>query len=103
MTTRKQYLKNSCATYMRCFYLLVVFVLKLCTAMAQSDPTPSLIGHVVDQATGQPIGEVSIRLNEQGLGTIASPKGKFSLPIPSGYAADSVHISHLGYATRTCL
>lgn len=88
---------------MRGVYLLVVVVLNLCMGRAHAEqiPTPSLVGQVLDQATGQPIGEVSIRLNEPGLGTIASPKGKFHLTIPIGYATDSVHLSHLGYATRT--
>jgi hypothetical protein len=88
---------------MRCFYLLLVFVLKLSATMAQAEqvPTPSLAGQVVDQTTGQPIGEVSIRLNEQGLGTISNSKGKFYLNAPSEHAADSVRLSHLGYATRT--
>jgi hypothetical protein len=56
---------------------------------------------VVDQTTGQPIGEVSISLNEQGLGAISNPKGTFYLAIPAGHVADSVRLSHLGYATRT--
>jgi len=88
---------------MRPFYLLVVFVLKLCLASAQAQqvPTPSLVGQVVDQTTEQPIGEVSIWLNEPALGTISNAKGKFRLPIPTGQAADSVRLSHLGYATRT--
>jgi hypothetical protein len=89
--------------YMRCFYLLVVFVLKLGVALAQAQqgPTPSLNGQVIDQTTGQPIGEVSIRLNEQALGALSNSKGKFYLTIPAGYATDSVRLSHLGYATRT--
>jgi hypothetical protein len=87
---------------MRVFCLLVVFILQLRSAMAQVEqvPTPSLVGQVVDQTTGQPIGEVSIRLNEQGLGAISNPKGKFYLTIPTSHVADSVRLSHLGYATH---
>jgi hypothetical protein len=89
---------------MRCFYLLAVFLvlqLRIAAAQLAQVPTPSLVGQVVDQTTGQAVGEVSIRLNGQVFGTISAPKGKFSLAIPSDYAADSVRLSHLGYVTRT--
>lgn len=67
-------------------------------ALGAAEP---LAGQVLDQATNQPLGFVSVGVLGHPYGTVADGKGRFALNLPASYDADSVRFSLVGYAGRT--
>ncbi len=54
-------------------------------------------GRVIDEYTGEPIGNASVYLPSISLGTVANDEGDFLLRIPDSHSNDTLRFSHLGY------
>lgn len=61
---------------------------------------PCLIGQVLDAGTQQPLPATTLRLLRAGVLTTAAADGSFALPLPTGYVADSLLVTCLGYAPQ---
>lgn len=56
---------------------------------------------IVEKATGVPISEVNLRLEDGSAGSISDSKGHFSLTVPDSHTGQKVIVSHVGYQTLT--
>ncbi|GAA4498840.1 hypothetical protein GCM10023172_16540 [Hymenobacter ginsengisoli] len=77
--------------------LLVILLLTLGLPLAT--PAQALTGRVVARSTGQPLAQVTVRLDGQPTGTSTDEAGRFHLP--AAPAGAQFIFSHLGYQSQT--
>lgn len=63
-------------------------------------PPIEIRGNVKDAHSQQPLGGVSITINNSGTGTVSNSMGDFSLQVPAAALHDSLRISSLGYKVQ---
>ncbi len=79
------------------FFMIAVFSLVSQSAFAQQ--TATIEGKVVDQATGQEIPGVNIRILNSNRGTVTDRNGDYSLTVPVPEV--DIQFSYVGYENRT--
>ena len=79
-------------------YIFILFHFVFCFAHGQNLNTVS--GIVTDQITGKPIPYVSVSANNNVIGSISNLNGEFVLKYPKSENTDTVHLSHLSYASK---
>ena len=79
--------------------LLLIIPLSLgCAAMAQEGYDAHLVGHVIDEATGEHLPYVNVQLKGTNIGTVTDESGHYFLKdLPLG--RQTVVISYVGYET----
>ena len=83
------------------FLLIIWYWLSILTGLATPLLAQSrLQGFVVDQVTKQPLAYVNIGIPGEPIGTLSNADGSFSIQVPAQYQADSLLVSHLGYAPQ---
>ena len=76
-------------------YLLLVFLLAL---LPMSLHAQTIVGHVVDEATGQSISFASVQYKGHHLATMTDQNGRFAIAYHKGW---KLTVSAVGYKTRT--
>jgi hypothetical protein len=87
--------------------LTLLFIIPLCGLAQQADSlkkpashiATSIRGQVVDDASGQPLPGINVKLVGGKYGTIADPDGKFEINAPGAFT--HVTFSYVGYQTIT--
>lgn len=79
--------------------LIVIWLILLFWQGSLSAQSPSIVnGLVVDSRSGQPLAFATIVVKGTARGTVAGEDGRFRLAVPAGSHADTLVITHLGYA-----
>ncbi|MBJ7882350.1 carboxypeptidase-like regulatory domain-containing protein [Gelidibacter salicanalis] len=58
-------------------------------------------GTIIDSQSKEPLAFATINVLETNISTITNSDGEFLLKVPSSYISNSIHISFLGYQTKT--
>ncbi len=58
-------------------------------------------GTIIDSKTKEPLAFATLNVLETNISTITNSDGEFLLKVPNSYVSNSIHISFLGYQTKT--
>lgn len=84
------------------YLLLVLFVGLIGSAWAQgSNYQRTIQGTVIDGETQQALAFAHISIGGNEVGTLTNTNGQFVLKIPKHLQQDTLHISYLGYSSKT--
>ena len=74
----------------------ILFILSLCVSIALHAQT--IVGHVVDEATGENLGFASVQYKDRHVATITDLNGRFTIERHKGW---KLTVSAVGYKSRT--
>jgi len=84
----------------KCLVTLTIFFFGSAT-FAQQAELITITGVILDAQTKEQLPYVHISIKGHNLGVPTNEEGAFALTIPATLIRDSLHISHIGYRSKT--